>query len=68
MAETTQDDRNFDAAVDWLLNHGAVDFDMQNCFRAIACGLITPAEADRLDAEGVRRVRQILVEAGEVSG
>jgi len=54
----------FDDAVDWLLNHGAVDFEMQDRFRAISCGLVTSEEVDDLEHA---EVRALLVRAGELT-
>lgn len=48
----------FDAAVDWLLNHGAVDPDMQNAFWALSDGLITDEEANTLGAGEIRERRR----------
>lgn len=60
----TADDRNFDAAVDWLLNHGSVDFEMRDRFRAISTGLVS---SERIDDYGHEEIRRMLVDAGEIS-
>lgn len=58
-------ERDHDDAVDWLLNHGSVDFEMRDRFQAIASGLVTSERVDELEHE---EVRQMLVDAGEISG